>query len=191
MTRRTLVCSSIAAWLNHVAKIMTPPVFKNLHAYKFVWSRPWKETMVTYYQTYKVICKYQHNTEEFCICNIHSISFTCPENVSSFRIKLKMLSTKCLSKSSNPESASSWVEQDGASSTLEGPTEFKGTGSIGVRGSELVETPSCNSLCSLDLVAFSLDNWTSFLTLDRWLLKKSRTCQSMEPKSVRNNYRLK
>lgn len=126
-----------------------------------------------------MVCTYQHNTEEFCIRNINSNTFTCPENVSSFRIKLKIFSTKCLSKSSSPERASSCVEHDGASSTLEGPTVFKGRGLIGVKGSEFVETPSSNSLWSVELMAFSLDNWTIFLTLDRWLLKNSRTYESI------------
>jgi hypothetical protein len=56
------------------------------------------------------------------------MSFTCPVNVSSFRNKPKIFSTKCLSNSSKPGSMSSCVEQEGASSTLEGPAEFKGTG---------------------------------------------------------------
>jgi hypothetical protein len=80
---------------------------------------------------------------------------------------MKIFSTKCLSSSSKPGRSSSWVEQEGASSTLAGPTEFKGTGSIGVIGSELIIVPSFGCLHALDLMAFSLDNRTSFLTLER------------------------
>lgn len=60
--------------------------------------------------------------------------------------------------------------------TLVGPAELKGMGSIGIIESELIGTPSfCGSLHALDLIAFSLDNRTSFLTLERWLAKKSLT----------------
>lgn len=128
---------------------------------------------------------YQHNTVEFCIRKIHSINFTCPENVSSFRIKVKIFSTNCLSKSSMPGRASSCVEQDGASSTLVGTTVFKGTGSMGIKAPEVAEIPSCGSVYSLDLMVFSLDKRTTFLTLERWLVKNSRTYES--PQVVSNN----
>ena len=80
---------------------------------------------------------YHNNTEKFCIVNIHSINFSCPENVSSCCIKLKILSTKCLSESSRSDKAASCVEQD-ASSALDGTVEFTEAGLISLTGSGII-----------------------------------------------------
>lgn len=116
---------------------------------------------------------YQHRTDKFCICKIHSINFSCPENVSSFLIKLNIFWTKCLSGSSIPGRTSSGAFK-GCPSTLVGPMLFKGTWLIGMFGSEH-DGSLFTSLQAFDLVSFSFDSLTNFLTLDRWLVKNSRT----------------
>lgn len=77
-------------------------------------------------------------------------------------------------------------------SELKGTTasEFKGTASIGIPGSLLVAIPpTSSSLQELDWMDFSRDKRTIFLTLERWLLKKSRTYQpaNTEYKRPKNN----
>lgn len=99
-----------------------------------------------------------------------------------------------------PDSSLSCVEQDGPLSTLLGSIVFKGTGdskfkgtgasefnaigaselkgtaSIGILGSLFAAVPPTSScLQELDWMDLSRDTRTSFLTLERWLLKKSRT----------------
>lgn len=55
-------------------------------------------------------------------------------------------------------------------------SEFKGIASIGILGSLFVAIPpTSSSLQELDCIDLSRDRRTSFLTLERWLLKKSRT----------------
>lgn len=170
----TLVCSSTAALLNQFAKVIAPPPVKNLQVYPAVKQN--QKNINNYYRTKKLLEKlitYHSKTEKLCIVNIHSINFSRPQKVSSFCIRPKMFSTNCLSNSSRSERAVCCVGQD-ASSMLMAPAEFKGAGFIVLTGSGFI-CISRDSAQELDFKAFSLDSWASFLTLERWPVKKSRT----------------
>lgn len=129
---------------------------------------------------------YQDSTEEFSIRRIHSINLTCPENVSSFPINVKIFWRNSLSASSMPGKRSFCTGQGEASPTS-GAIEFNESGSTGVAvdDSEFTGRTTLESFGAFNLMAFSLESRTNFLTRDRWLLKKSRTFKYIKCKEVR------